>query len=86
MLGLRLDSETESRLVRLAAETRRSKSDIAREAVSEYLDRHGMDSEMQRQLRVIAAADEIESLDRADAVVDDLMRDEPPYDWGPKPA
>ena len=83
MLGLRLDSEMERRLVRFAAETRRSKSDIAREAVAEYLDRHGVDSEMQRQLRIVAAADATDDLDWADAMADDTLRDEPDYDWGP---
>jgi RHH-type transcriptional regulator, rel operon repressor / antitoxin RelB len=82
VLGLRLDRDTEQRLVRFARETRRSKSDVARDAMREYLDRHAVDDEMQRQLKMIAAADRAEDLDLVDAAVDDLMRDEPDYDWG----
>lgn len=83
LLGLRLDSDMEQRLGRFAMETRRSKSEIAREAVREYLDRHAMDAELQRQLSVIAAADDDDDLFWLDAMHDDLMRDEPDYDWGP---
>jgi RHH-type transcriptional regulator, rel operon repressor / antitoxin RelB len=83
VLGLRLDSDMEQRLGRFAVETRRSKSEIAREAVREYLDRHAMDAELQRQLAVIAAAENGDDLDWLDAMNADLMRDEPDYDWGP---
>lgn len=40
MLGVRLEPETERRLVALARRTRRSKSDIAREAVRRYVAQH----------------------------------------------
>lgn len=40
MLGVRLDPETERQLAQLATRTRRSKSDIAREAVRHYVARH----------------------------------------------
>lgn len=40
MLGVRLDPETEAGLARLAKQTRRAKSDIAREAVRRYVSRH----------------------------------------------
>ena len=40
MLGVRLDSELEQRLAAVARTQGRSKSDIAREAVRRYVERH----------------------------------------------
>lgn len=40
MLGVRLDPETERQLASLAARSRRSKSDIAREAIRVHVRRH----------------------------------------------
>ncbi len=40
MLGVRLDIETERQLASLAKRSRRSKSDIAREAIRTYVRRH----------------------------------------------
>lgn len=40
MLGVRLDPETERQLATLAKRSRRSKSDIAREAIAKYVRRH----------------------------------------------
>jgi len=40
MLGVRLGPETERRLQELARRSRRSKSDIAREAIETYVRRH----------------------------------------------
>ncbi|MEG3082469.1 ribbon-helix-helix protein, CopG family [Sphingomonas sp. PB2P12] len=40
MLGVRLDSELEDRLAAVARTQGRSKSDIAREAVRRYVERH----------------------------------------------
>lgn len=40
MLGVRLDPETERQLATLAKRSRRSKSDIAREAISKHVRRH----------------------------------------------
>ena len=40
MLGVRLDSELEERLAAVARTQGRSKSDIAREAVRRYVERH----------------------------------------------
>lgn len=54
MLGVRLDTETERRLAAVARRTRRPKSDIAREAVREYLDRHDTEDELERQLGIVA--------------------------------
>ena len=40
MLGVRIDSELEQRLAAVARSQGRSKSDIAREAVRRYVERH----------------------------------------------
>lgn len=40
MLGVRLDPETERQLAALAAQSKRSKSDIAREAISKHVRQH----------------------------------------------
>ena len=40
MLGVRLNSTTEKALEALARRTRRSKSDIAREAITRHVERH----------------------------------------------
>ena len=40
MLGVRLDTETERQLTSLARRSRRSKSDIAREAIRKYVRSH----------------------------------------------
>lgn len=79
MLGLRLDNDMASRLDRFARATRRSRSDIARDAVREYLDRHALDDAFQRQLQRIAmlAGDDGAAVD---ALADDLMAGELPYD------
>jgi predicted transcriptional regulator len=42
MVGFRLDEANERRLQRFADETRRSKSDIAREALIRLMDRHDL--------------------------------------------
>ena len=49
MLGVRLTPEIESRFARFARAKGRPKSDIARTAIVEYLDRHGDDLEFERQ-------------------------------------
>lgn len=85
MLGLRLDRDMEQRLVRFARATRRSKSDVARDAMREYLDRHAVDEEYLRQVRALAAATSEDDLAELDAVADDVLAEEPDYDWGDKP-
>ena len=81
MLGVRLDSAMAESLDRFAAATRRSKSDIARDAVREYLERHVTDDEYKNQVRTIAAMTTKADLDRLDRLHDDLMAAEPDYDW-----
>lgn len=59
MLGVRLDSDLEERLAAVARTQGRSKSDIAREAVRRYVERHdeAFLAEAKRQSLVAAAHD-----------------------------
>ncbi|MCK8455722.1 type II toxin-antitoxin system RelB family antitoxin [Sphingomonas faeni] len=59
MLGVRLDSELEERLAAVARTQGRSKSDIAREAVRRYVERHdeAFLAEAKRQSLAAAAQD-----------------------------
>ncbi|MEG3171672.1 ribbon-helix-helix protein, CopG family [Sphingomonas sp. ZB1N12] len=59
MLGVRLDSELEERLAAVARTQGRSKSDIAREAVRRYVERHdeAFLAEARRQSLAAAAQD-----------------------------
>jgi RHH-type rel operon transcriptional repressor/antitoxin RelB len=81
MLGIRLDSGLEGDLDRFARATQRTKSDIAREAVREYLQRHSTEDEFRRQAALVHAFNAESDWD-LDALFADLMRDEPDYDWG----
>jgi RHH-type rel operon transcriptional repressor/antitoxin RelB len=67
MLGVRLDAETESNLDALARETRRSKSQIAREAIRDYITRHS------RVARAKAEWAEISRRERDDAEIDEVL-------------
>lgn len=60
MLGVRLDEELEQRLAAVARSQGRSKSDIAREAVRRYVDRHdaALKAEARRQSLAAAAAED----------------------------
>ena len=59
MLGVRLDSDLEERLAAVARTQGRSKSDIAREAVRRYVERHdeAFLAEARRQSMKAAARD-----------------------------
>ena len=61
MLGVRLDSELEERLAAVARTQGRSKSDIAREAVRRYVERHdeAFLAEAKRQSLAAAAQDRL---------------------------
>ncbi|QMW23768.1 ribbon-helix-helix protein, CopG family [Sandaracinobacteroides saxicola] len=88
MLGLRLDAATEKRLAQHAAETRRTRSDIARVAVREYLDRHSEDAEWERQLATLRKAREARAEidtggDGTKAWLRSLDAMDGGYDWGP---
>ena len=54
MLGVRLDAETDRRLAAIARRQRRSKSDVAREALQTYIEREDDSAEFARQVRAIA--------------------------------
>ncbi|HXH17150.1 MAG TPA: ribbon-helix-helix protein, CopG family [Sphingomonas sp.] len=60
MLGVRLDSDLEERLAAVARTQGRSKSDIAREAVRRYVERHdeAFLAEAKRQSLVAAVQDQ----------------------------
>jgi RHH-type rel operon transcriptional repressor/antitoxin RelB len=71
MLGVRLDTETEKSLTALARRTRRTKSDIAREAVRLYVRRHDAAylAKARRQSLAAAANDDPTILDLLDDVL-----------------
>ena len=62
MLGVRLDTELEERLAAVARSQGRSKSDIAREAVRRYVERHdeAFKAEARRQSLRAAERDKAE--------------------------
>ena len=68
MLGVRLDPETERGLEALARRTRRPKSQIAREAIRQYVAK----SDVKAQAR--AEWHEISRRERDDAAVDEVLR------------
>jgi predicted transcriptional regulator len=86
MLGIRLNHELERRLAGFARKSRRTKSDIARDAVEEYLRRHANEDEFRRQVARVAGSTSAEELEFLDDIHADLMRDEPDYDWGREPS
>ena len=74
MLGIRLDAETEQGLQQLAARSRRSKSEIAREAIRRYVRQHdaSLGAEARRQsLRATERGWTSEDEAWADLAVDD---------------
>lgn len=57
MLGIRLDAETERGLEAIARQSRRPKSQIAREAIRSYVLRHDVDGTARAQWKAISAAE-----------------------------
>ena len=55
MLGVRLSTEFETRLDRIARDTQRNKSDLAREALEAFVERHDFAPEARRQSLAAAA-------------------------------
>ena len=55
MLGFRLSPSEEDRVSRFARAHGRKKSDIARQALNEFLDRNDGDDEFIRQVKAVAA-------------------------------
>lgn len=56
MLGVRLDPELDRRLTELAQQTHRSKSDVARAAIVDYLVGHDLAALAARQSALASAA------------------------------
>jgi RHH-type transcriptional regulator, rel operon repressor / antitoxin RelB len=56
MLGVRLDADTELALDRFAHRSRRSKSDIAREAIKRYVYRHDAKLAAEAKVQSLRAA------------------------------
>jgi RHH-type rel operon transcriptional repressor/antitoxin RelB len=75
MLGVRLDEDAERQLTALARRTRRTKSDIVREAVSRYVSAHDEAylAEARRQSLRAAERDDPAILDMLDAALDDTI-------------
>ena len=86
MLGLRLEPELQRQLATLARRTGRSKSDIAREAVRDYLDRHDDDAEFRRQVFLLQQGHTEEDAALAAARTVEWVRildeEDGGYDWG----
>ena len=59
MLGIRLSPDMERRLDRHVARTRRNRSDVAREALAQYLDKVESVAELRRQVAVVAAHERV---------------------------
>ena len=79
MLGLRLDAETEAGLSRIARREGRTKSDIARDALRQYLSRVEDDAALIAQVKAIAALtteDDLLRLDESQADLEELMDEE----------
>lgn len=85
-LGLRLEPELQRQLALLARRTGRSKSDIAREAVRDYLDRHDEDAEFRRQVAALNRSYTAEDAAWVAASSASLCRaldeEDGGYDWG----
>lgn len=75
MLGVRLDPETERALANLAKRDRRTKSDIAREAISRHVMAHDAAylAEARRQSLRAAAAEDPAILDMLDEALGDTI-------------
>lgn len=58
MLGIRLADKLEKELVALAQRQGRTKSEVAREAIRIYVERHALAQEAHRQSLLVAAADD----------------------------
>lgn len=82
VLGIRLSDQLETQLESQARREGRSKSDIARQAIVDYLRRHGDEDEYVRQARHLADRLDEQDLEWLDRAFDDAMSTEPPYDWG----
>jgi RHH-type rel operon transcriptional repressor/antitoxin RelB len=57
MLGVRIDDDLERKLEQLARRTQRTKSDLAREAIRLFVQKHDLAAEARRQSLAVAATD-----------------------------
>lgn len=57
MLGVRIDDDLERQLEQLAHRTQRTKSDLAREAIRLFVQKHDLAAEARRQSLAVAATD-----------------------------
>ncbi len=76
MLGIRLDPATEAGLLSIARRTKRTKSDIARDAIGLYVRRHdeAFLAEARRQSIEASRVDDAETLEMLDRMSSDLAR------------
>lgn len=72
MLGLRLDRATDEKLARVARREGRTKSDVARSALRDYLSRAEDDAALIAEVKRIAALTPEEDLAYLDELQDDL--------------
>lgn len=72
MLGLRLDREMDAQLARVARREGRTKSDVARGALRDYLTRADDDAALIAEVKRIAALTSDEDLAYLDGLQDDL--------------
>ena len=86
MLGLRLEAELQQQLATHSRRTGRSKSEIAREAVREYLVRHDGEAEFKRQVAALNDGYTPEDIARQGARTSEWLRlldeEDGGYDWG----
>lgn len=73
MLGMRLSPAEEARVTRFARAHGRKKSDVARQALNEFLDRNDGEDEFVRQVKAVAAFERtnpeaIREVEEADAI------------------
>lgn len=65
MSALRLDAEIEARIARLAHSLGASRAELARRALTEFLDRHEQDADFERAVRAAAIMEAGDDAERA---------------------
>lgn len=74
MLGIRLDAQTEAGLARVAKLSGRTRSDIAREAICNYLRVAEQDDALDQELKAIGKATREADLAMLDTLNDELCQ------------
>ena len=67
MFGIKIDEALEKRVSRFARSRGQAKSEVGRRALIEYLDRHELEEEFKRQIRVLADQD-LSDMDELEAI------------------